>query len=107
MPAVPTVTQNSLHPLSTSSIIAHHLLDFMVQGKITEADAPSICLYTTPSGLSVPSPPSSPIFTLNVLSAATLTIYPDMRQAPNNAGLHTRWHGYQWLEKLKHTTTHV
>jgi len=31
--AVPTVTQNSLHPLSTSSIIARHLLDFMVQEK--------------------------------------------------------------------------
>ena len=43
MPAVlvtvPTVTKNSLHPLSTSSIIARHRLDFMVQGKITEADA--------------------------------------------------------------------
>ena len=39
MPAVPftvpTVMQNSLHPLSTSSVIARHLLDFMVQGKIT------------------------------------------------------------------------
>jgi len=43
MPAVlvtvPAVTQNSLHPLSTSSITARHLLDFMVQEKITEADA--------------------------------------------------------------------
>jgi len=27
---VPTVTQNSLHPLSTSSIAARRLLDFMV-----------------------------------------------------------------------------
>jgi len=39
MPAVlitvPTVMQNSLHPLSISSVIARHLLDFMVQGKIT------------------------------------------------------------------------
>jgi len=44
MPAVlvtvPTVIHNLLHPLSTSSITAHHLLDFMVQGNITEADAP-------------------------------------------------------------------
>jgi len=55
--AVPTVMQNSLHPLSTSSFIAHHLLDFMVQGKI-EADAPTVRLDATPSGLSVPLPPS-------------------------------------------------
>ena len=34
--AVPTtVTQNSLHPLSTSSITARQLLDFTVQAKIT------------------------------------------------------------------------
>jgi len=66
MPAVlvtvPAVTQNSLHPLSTSSIMARHLLDFMVQGKITEADAPTIRLDTTPIELSVPPPPSSPHF---------------------------------------------
>jgi len=35
----PTVTQNSLHLLSTSSITARHLLDFMEQGKTTGADA--------------------------------------------------------------------
>ena len=35
---VPTVVQNSLHPLSTSSIIARHLVDFLVRVKITEAD---------------------------------------------------------------------
>ena len=34
----------------------------MVQGKITEADAPTIRLVAIPSGLSVPPPPSSPIF---------------------------------------------
>ena len=45
----PTATQNSLHPLSTSSITAHHLLDFMVQGKITEADTPTTRLDATPS----------------------------------------------------------
>jgi len=53
---VPTVMQNSLHPLSTSSIIACHLLDFMVQGKITEADAlMTVCLNATPSGLGAPN----------------------------------------------------
>jgi len=88
---VPTDTQNSLHPLSTSSIIARHLLDFMVQGKTTEADARTICLEATPSGLSVPPGPTSitPHFLPNALSAATLPIYPGLGQAPNNAGLHT------------------
>jgi len=52
---VPTVMQNSLHPLSTSSITARHLLEFMMRRKITEADA-------TPSKLSVPPPPSLPHF---------------------------------------------
>ena len=61
MPAVlvmvPIVTQNSLHPSSTSSIIARHLLDSMVQGKTTEADAPTNHLNATPCGLLVPPPP--------------------------------------------------
>jgi len=93
MPAVlvtvPIVAQNSLHPLSTS--LARYLLDFMMQGKITEADAPAIRLDATPSGLSVPPPPSSAHFTPTALSAATLPIYPVLRQALNNAGLHARW----------------
>jgi len=59
---VPTATKNSLHPLSTSSIIARHLLDFMLQGKKTEADAPTIRLDATQFRLSVPPPPSSPHF---------------------------------------------
>jgi len=55
--AVPTVI---LHPLWTSSIVAHHLLDFMVQVKITEADASTICLdvphpdYRCPSSIIPP-----------------------------------------------------
>ena len=39
---------------------AHHLLDFMLQGKITEAGTPTIHLDATPSRLSVPPLPSSP-----------------------------------------------
>jgi len=46
---VPTDTHNSL-------------LDFMVQGKITEADALTICLDATQSRLLVPPPPLSPNF---------------------------------------------
>jgi len=87
--AVPTVTPNSLHPLSTSSITACHLLDFMVQGKITDAGTLTTRLDATASGPSVPHLHHPHIFMLNVLSAATLPIYPGLGQAPNNAGLHT------------------
>ena len=80
--AIPTTTENLLHPLSTYSIIVFHPLDFMVQGKITEADAPPVCLDTNCV---------FPIFTPNALSAAMLPIYPGLGQAPYNAGLHTQW----------------
>jgi len=75
--------------LSTSSITAHHLVDFMVHGKITEADAPTICLDATPSGLSVPPHPVSLHFYAECSFATTLPIYPGLAQAPNNPGLHT------------------
>ena len=52
----------SLHHLWTSSITARHLLDFMVQGKITEADAPIFHQDATPSGLLVSPSLSSPVF---------------------------------------------
>ena len=41
------------------SIIARHLLDFVVQGKTTEVDTPTVHLDATPSRLSVPPLPSS------------------------------------------------
>jgi len=83
--------QKSLHPSSTTFIIAHNLLDFVVQQKETEAEAPIIRLDSTSSRLSVPPPPSSPpIFMTNALSATTFQIYPGLGQAPNNAGLHIR-----------------
>ena len=66
----------------------------MVQGKITQADALSIWLDATPSRLLVPPPPSSAIFMLNALSAATLPICPGLGQAPSTAGLHTWWLGF-------------
>jgi len=96
---VPTVTQNSLHPLSTSSIIACDFLDFMVQKKITEAKAPTE-LIDNPSGrhpirtIGTPTPIiHSPIFMPNALSATTLPICLGLGQAPNNATLHTQWLG--------------
>ena len=94
MPAVSTIMLKLLHPLSTSSITARHLLDFMEQGNITEADAPTIYLGGHPIQ-TIGAPPSSSHVLPNALSAATLSIYPGLEQAPNNAGLHT-----QWLSKI-------
>jgi len=54
----------------------------MVQGKITEADTPTILLGATPSRQITDSPPSSPIFTLNALPATTLPLYPGSGSAP-------------------------
>jgi len=55
-----------------------------MQGKITEADTPTIWLGTTPSRLISDPPPSSlPHFMPDTLPAATLPIYPGFGQAPN------------------------
>jgi len=67
-------------PLSGTTRLSRHqknlLLSFMVQGKITEADAPTIRLGTTPP------PPSWLviyfIFMLDALPAAILPIYPGL-----------------------------
>ena len=70
MPAVlvtvSTVTQNSLQPLSASSIIAGHFLDFVAQGKITEADAPTTRLDTTHPDFGVPHLHHPPISILYI-----------------------------------------
>jgi len=82
----------TLHPLSTSSIVARHLLYLMVQGKVTV----TIHLDATPSTLSLPPAPHlhhPPHFMPSALSAATVPIYLGLGQAPNNAGSHTRWLG--------------
>jgi len=52
-------------------------------GKITEADTLTIRLDATPSGLISDPPPSSRIFTVDALPAATLPIYPGSEKAPN------------------------
>jgi len=67
----------------------HVLLDFVVQGKKTEVDTPTVQLGATPSKLVSDPPPSSPIFTPYALPAATLPIYPGLGQAQDYAGLHT------------------
>jgi len=61
-----TRTQLFYGPFSGTTQLSHagrnHLLDFMVQGKVTEADTPSFRLGATPSRLISYLPPSSPHF---------------------------------------------
>jgi len=56
------------------------LLHFMVQGKITEEDSPTILMDATPSRL-ISS--LNPIFMPDAISAATLPLYPGLGQASN------------------------
>jgi len=55
----------------------------MVQGKITEADTPTIWLGAAASGRISDPPTSCLIFTPDALTAATLPIYSGLGQAPN------------------------
>jgi len=64
------------------------LLDFIVQGKITEADTLTIRVGATQSGLISNSPPSIPHFYAGCPSCRTLPIYPGLGQAREYAGLH-------------------
>jgi len=71
--------QNWLRPLSTSSTTAHHLLGFIVQGKITEADTPTSRRHPIQT---IGAPTSiTPSFMLNAPSVATHPIYPCLGQA--------------------------
>jgi len=92
---------NWLHPLLTSCIVAHHLLDFVVQDRGRHTGNPSgHCPIQT-----VGAPrPSSPIFLLNALFVATLPIFwlsPNMAWDRHRimlagipGGLVTQWLGY-------------
>jgi len=84
MPAVlatiTTVTQNLWHPSFINFV--HYCSPssgFYGEGKITEADTPTVHQGATP------------FFTLNAFSAATLQIYRSLGQAPSNDGLYTQW----------------
>jgi len=63
-----------------------HLLGFMVQREITEADAPTIQLEAVPSTLSVPHLYHPYHFTPDALPAETLPIYPNLGQASSMLG---------------------
>jgi len=95
MPAVlvtvPTVAQNMLRPLSTSSIVARHLLGFMVQGLRTIGSPTSII---------------HPLFLCQMpfLSQASQFILA-WGQAAN--GLYTQWLGVCVLSRVLIITTTV
>jgi len=61
-------------------------LDFMVQGKITEADTPTIQLGATPSRLISDPTPSSPNSMPDALPVATFPLYPGLE-----------WHQICWI----------
>jgi len=71
--------------------VAHHFLDFMMQGEDNRGRCTDVHLDATPSVLPAPS---SPIFMPDALPVATLPIHPGLGQALSNAGLHTRRLGY-------------
>ena len=58
-----------------------------------EANAPTIRLDATPTRLLVPPTSIIPHFYADCPFFTTLPSYPGLGQAPNNAGLHTRWLG--------------
>ena len=69
-----------VHPLSTSSIIARHLLDFVVQGKITEADVPTIRLdYWCPHLRHPPSDSSGHVNPVNTCIYVAVLYFPVFR----------------------------
>jgi len=68
-------------------------MDFMVKGKITEADTPTIWLGATPYGLISNPPPSSIYFYTGCHSWCNPPIYPGLGQAPNMLAC-TQWFGY-------------
>jgi len=72
------------------------LLDFVVQGKIT--DTPSICLGAIPSGLISDPPLSSPPFYARCPSCRIPPNLSLLGTDTKYAGLHTQWLGYLPLQ---------
>jgi len=62
-----------------------------VQGKISEADTPTIRLGATPSELISDPPPSPPTFMPDGLPATTLRINPEFGAGTKYTGLYTQW----------------
>ena len=69
-------------------------LDVMVQGKITEADTPTIWLDATPLGLISDLPPSCPNFYAGCPSCHNPPTLSWLGTGTKYAGLHTQWRGF-------------
>jgi len=69
------------------------LPDFVVQGKITEADTPTIRLGATPSGLISDPPPTSPHLYAGCPSRINPPNLSWIGIGTKYVGLHTQWHG--------------
>jgi len=65
----------------------------MVQGKITEADKPTVRLGATPSGLISDPPPSFPRFYAGCPSCHNPPNLSWLGTCTKYAGLHTQWLG--------------
>jgi len=63
----------------------------MVQGKITEADIPTLRLGAIPPGLISHPPPSSPYFYAGCLSCRNSPNLSWLGTGTKYAGLHTQW----------------
>jgi len=80
------VVQKDCRCICLCYLTLHHKIQKMAS-KMEEVDKGC----SKSSGLSMPPPPSSAVFTPSALSAATLPVYIGLGQALNNAGLHTQW----------------
>jgi len=76
-----------------------NLLDFMVQGKITEADTPTIWLGATPPGLISDAPPSSPHFYAGCPSCRNPPNLSWLETGTIYAALHTTGQKWKWSFK--------
>jgi len=74
------------------------LLDCMVQGKITEADTPTIRLGAIPSGLISDPPPSYPHFHAGSPSCCNPPNLPWLGTGTKYVGLHIQWLGWHKIQ---------
>ena len=72
------------------------LLDFMVQGEISEADTPTVWLGATPSGLISDPPPSFLYFHTRCPSCCNPPNLSWLGTDTKYAGLHTQGLGYNY-----------
>jgi len=68
----------------------------MVQGRITEADTPTIPMGSTPTGLMCDPPPSSTHFYVGCPSCHNPPTFSWLGRGIKYTGLHTQWRGFRF-----------